>query len=126
MEAIYRTILMKWIVDLKNGIDHLACESQKNHIWAQAWDSNTKVKCYLTNDNFDPSCGRGQGSMFKSTHKINGKTTHVFPQHGVNEALSKVYLHYWLFDNYDESFKTHFNVTKGLFCMPKKWGLLML
>ncbi len=46
-----------------------------------------------------------------------------FPQHGVNEALGKVYLHYWLFEKYDESFKTHFNVAKDLFCTPKKMGV---
>jgi len=49
-----------------------------------------------------------------------------FPQHGVNEALGKVYLHYWLFENYDKSFKTHLNVVKCLFCTPKKTGLLIL
>jgi hypothetical protein len=36
VEGIYETILMKWITNLNNGIDHLAFESQKNHIWAQA------------------------------------------------------------------------------------------
>jgi hypothetical protein len=32
VEGIYETILMKWIADLNNGIDHLAFESQKTKI----------------------------------------------------------------------------------------------
>lgn len=47
-----------------------------------------------------------------------------FPQHGVNEALGKVYLHYWLFENYDKSFETRLNVAKCLFCTPRKMGVI--
>jgi hypothetical protein len=41
----HETILTKWIIDLNNGIHHLAFECQTNHIWAYAWDFNTKMKC---------------------------------------------------------------------------------
>jgi len=44
----HETILMRWFTNLNSGIDHLAFECQTNHIWAQARDSNTKVKCYVT------------------------------------------------------------------------------
>ncbi len=56
--------------------------------------------------------------------KLTTKLHTCFPHHGVNEALSKLYLHYWFFENYDESFKPHFNVAKGLFCTPKKMGVI--
>jgi hypothetical protein len=35
-----------------------------------------------------------------------------------------VYLHYWLLEDYDESFNTHLNVLKTFFCTPKKIGVV--
>jgi len=46
-----------------------------------------------------------------------------FPHHGVNEALSIVYPHYWLLEGCDESFHTHLKVVKALFCTLKKMGV---
>jgi hypothetical protein len=60
----------------------------------------------------------------KAPTKLMAKLHTYFPQHAMNEVLGKVYLHYWLFENYDESFKTHFNVAKGLLCTPKKMGFI--
>jgi len=46
-----------------------------------------------------------------------------FPIHELHEALGIVYIHYWLLDDYDESFNTHLNVLKAFFCTPKKTGV---
>jgi hypothetical protein len=40
----------------------------------------------------------------------------------VNEALGIVHHHYWLFKEFDESFNTHSNVVKTLFCTLKYMG----
>jgi len=52
LESIHETILMKWITNLNNSIDHFAFECQTNQIWAQVHDYKTKVKCYVTMANF--------------------------------------------------------------------------
>jgi len=49
----HETILMRWVINFNNGIDHLAFECQTNHIWAQAHDSNVEVKFYVTRDIFE-------------------------------------------------------------------------
>jgi hypothetical protein len=49
----HEIILMRWVIDLNSGIDHLAFEWQTNHFWAQAWDSNTRVKSYLIKGIFE-------------------------------------------------------------------------
>jgi len=81
-------------------------------------------KCYLTNDIFDQVVEGVKVQCSKVPTKLMVELHTCFPQHGVNEALGKVYLHYWSFENYDESFKTHFHVAKGLFCTPKKMGVI--
>ncbi len=43
-----------------------------------------------------------------------------FSQHVVNEALSIVWLHYWIFIDCHESLNNDFNVVKSLFCSLKK------
>jgi hypothetical protein len=48
VEVIHEIIMMRWIINLNKGIDHLTFECQTNHILAQAWDFNTRVKCYVT------------------------------------------------------------------------------
>jgi hypothetical protein len=82
------------------------------------------VKCYLTNDIFYQVVEGVKVQCSKVLIKLMVELHTCFPQHGVNEALGKVYFHYSLFENYDESFKTHFNVAKGLFCTPKKMGVI--
>jgi hypothetical protein len=47
-----------------------------------------------------------------------------FPLPELHEALGIVYIHYWLFDDYDESFNTNLNVLKAFFCTPKKIGVV--
>jgi hypothetical protein len=44
--------------------------------------------------------------------------------HGVNEALGIVCFHYWLLEECDESFNTHLEVLKALFCTLKKMGVI--
>ncbi len=82
------------------------------------------MKCYLTNDIFYQVVEGVKVQCSKVLIKLMVELHTCFPQHGVNEALGKVYFHYSLFENYDESFKTHFNVAKGLFCTPKKMGVI--
>jgi len=84
------------------------------------------VKCYLTNDIFDQVVEGVKVQCSKVPTKLMVELHTCFPRHGVNEALGKVYLHYWLFENYDKSFKTHLNVAKCLFCTPKKMGVIIL
>jgi hypothetical protein len=70
---MHETILMKWIIDFNNGIEHLTFDCQTNHIWTKAWDSHTKMKCHtnINHGHFLPSCGRCQAPMFKGSLKIN-------------------------------------------------------
>jgi len=49
----HETILMRWVTNFNDGIDHLAFECQTNHIWAQAHDSNAEVKFYVIKDIFE-------------------------------------------------------------------------
>jgi hypothetical protein len=62
--------------------------------------------------------------MFKTTSKLVVELHTCFPLHELHEALGIVYLHYWLLEDYDESFNTHLNVLKTFFCTPKKIGVV--
>jgi hypothetical protein len=94
---MHETILMKWIIDFNNGIEHLTFDCQTNHIWTKAWDFHTKVKCHVNTNHghFLPSCGRCQAPMFKGSLKINIFLLHTcFPKHEVNKIFGIVYPHY--------------------------------
>jgi hypothetical protein len=52
VEGKHETSLMRLVTNLNSSIDHLTFECQINHIWAQAWDSNMKVKRYVIRDIF--------------------------------------------------------------------------
>ncbi len=113
-------MLMRWVTNFNNGIDHLAFECQTNHIWAQAHDSNTEVKCYVTRDIFKAFVVGAKFQCLKGASKIVAELHTHFPLHELHEALSIVYPHYWLLKNCDESFNNHLNVFKAFFCTPKK------
>jgi hypothetical protein len=56
----------------------------------------------------------------EATTKLFGQLQVQFSQHVVNEALSIVWLHYWIFIDCHESFNNDLNVVKSLFCSLKK------
>jgi hypothetical protein len=120
VEGKRETILMRWFTNLNDGIDHLAFECQTNHIWAEARDSNTKVKCYVTKDIFEAIVVGVKFQCLEIVSKLVVELDTCFPIHELHEALDIVYLHYWLLDDYDESFNTHLNVLKVFFCTPPK------
>jgi hypothetical protein len=69
-KGIHETIMMKWIINLNKSIDHLAFEYQTNHIWARAWDFNTRVKCYVTRDIFGKVVKGVKDQCFKAATKL--------------------------------------------------------
>jgi hypothetical protein len=91
VEGIHETIMMRWIVNLNKGIDHLTFDYQTNHIWAQAWDFNMRVKCYVTKGIFGKVVKGVKVQFFEATTKLVVELHTCFLHH---EALGIMYPHY--------------------------------
>jgi hypothetical protein len=76
------------------------------------------VRCYVTKDIFEAIVASHiQLQCLKAISKLVVKLHAHFPQHGLRKALNILYLHYWLFEECDESFNTHLNLIKTLLCI---------
>jgi hypothetical protein len=78
----------------------------------------------VTRDIFEAIVACVKFQCLEAASKLMVELHTRFPLHELHEALGIVYLRYWLFDNYDESFNTHLNVLKAFFCTPKKIGVV--
>jgi hypothetical protein len=81
VEGTHETIMMRWIINLNKGIDHLAFEYQTNHIWSQAWDFNTKVKCYVSRGIFGKVVIGVKVQCLKVATKLVVELHTCFPHH---------------------------------------------
>jgi hypothetical protein len=87
----HETMLMKWVTNFNNGIDHLAFECQTNHIWAQTHDFNTEVKCYAIRDISETFVVGAKFQCLEEASKIVAELHTHFPLCELHEALGIVY-----------------------------------
>jgi hypothetical protein len=112
--------MTRWITNINIGINHLAFDCQKNHIWAKVKDSKTRLKCYVIKDISNQVVKGVKLHYSRASDKTNMVELHMHFPH--EWGISIVYPHYWLVENNDKSFNNHLNVVKTLFCIVKKMG----